>query len=396
MLRCAAAGWARERARKAQGNEAVSEDGDDEYDGSVGEGVIAPEKLQAITEQPAEVKRRVKALKKLLHKAIGIETEYYQEIFEIEKKYEARYADLWDMRKKIISAAVEPTDEDCEWPFDDDLQELQLAASLSSQAQINKNEKEDGDTSKDSGMTTEVKGIPKFWLKVLLHNSLTSEMITDNDQPILSHLDDVRCKLVTDDESGFVLEFHFSPNEYFSNECLTKQYFFNQKPPADNPLDYDGPEISRCNGCTINWKPGKNVTIKVMKKVKKHKNRKDVRTVTKTVKRDSFFNFFDPPKESLTEPDLDEEVVDLLHEDFKIGHHLREYVIPRAVLFFTGEALETDLEDDDDDEDEDNDDFDNDEVDSDDGEDDNPKLKQQHPRTKKGGSNEKPPECQQS
>uniref|UniRef100_A0A183TDU7 Nucleosome assembly protein 1-like 1 n=1 Tax=Schistocephalus solidus TaxID=70667 RepID=A0A183TDU7_SCHSO len=212
------------------------------------------------------------------------------------------------------------------------------------------------DTSKEGSMATEVKGIPKFWLDVLLNNSLISEMITENDQPILHHLDDIRCKL------GFVLEFHFSPNEYFSNECLTKQYFFNKRPPADNPLDYDGPEITRCNGCTINWKPGKNVTIKVMKKVKKHKNRKDIRTVTKTVKRDSFFNFFDPPKECLSEPDLDEEVVELLHEDFKIGHHLREYVIPRAVLYFTGEL------EDDDDEDEDNDDFDDDEVDSDDGE----------------------------
>ena len=57
-----------------------------------------------------------------------------------------------------------------------------------------------------------------------------------------------------------------------------------------------GPEIFKCKGCTINWKePGKNLTVKTVKKKQKHKSKGNVRTITKQVKNDSFFNFFDPP-----------------------------------------------------------------------------------------------------
>lgn len=48
--------------------------------------------------------------------------------------------------------------------------------------------------------------------------------------------------------------------------------------------------------CQIDWKRGKNVTLKTIKKKQKHKGRGTVRTVTKTVSNDSFFNFFSPPE----------------------------------------------------------------------------------------------------
>lgn len=48
--------------------------------------------------------------------------------------------------------------------------------------------------------------------------------------------------------------------------------------------------------CTIDWVKGKNVTLKTIKKKQKHKGRGTVRTVTKTVPNDSFFNFFTPPE----------------------------------------------------------------------------------------------------
>ena len=40
------------------------------------------------------------------------------------------------------------------------------------------------------------------------------------------------------------------------------------------------------------------------------------------------------------EPDEDTEA--LLAADFEIGHFIRERIVPRAVLYFTGEALEDD------------------------------------------------------
>merc|ERR1719225_2007875 len=63
----------------------------------------------------------------------------------------------------------------------------------------------------------------------------------------------------------------------------------------DDPFSFEGPEIYKCKGCTIDWKKGKNLTVKQVKKKQKHKNKGSVRTITKQVKADSFFNFFDPP-----------------------------------------------------------------------------------------------------
>lgn len=51
-----------------------------------------------------------------------------------------------------------------------------------------------------------------------------------------------------------------------------------------------------CVRCEIDWKKGKDVTVKTIKKKQKHKGRGTVRTVTKQVPNDSFFNFFNPIK----------------------------------------------------------------------------------------------------
>ena len=48
----------------------------------------------------------------------------------------------------------------------------------------------------------------------------------------------------------------------------------------------------------------------------------------------------------------------LLTVDFEIGHYIRERIVPRAVLFFTGEALDEESDYDEDEEDEDDDDDD--------------------------------------
>lgn len=40
--------------------------------------------------------------------------------------------------------------------------------------------------------------------------------------------------------------------------------------------------------------------------------------------------------------EMDEDTQALLTADFEIGHYIRERIIPRAVLFYTGEALDDD------------------------------------------------------
>lgn len=119
------------------------------------------------------------------------------------------------------------------------------------------------------------------------------------------------------------------------------------EPDDDDPFGFEGPEIIKCHGCTINWNKGKDITKKTVKKKQKHKNRGVVRTVTKVVENDSFFNFFAPPTipDNINAADVDEDVRNLITSDFEIGHYIRDRVVPRAVLYFTGEAVE-DNEDD--------------------------------------------------
>merc|ERR1712110_361599 len=142
---------------------------------------------------------------------------------------------------------------------------------------------------------------------------------------------------------AFTLHFHFHANDFFTNTVLTKEYHMKCEPSEDDPFSFEGPEIYKCTGCAVNWKQGKNLTVKTVKKKQKHKSKGNVRTITKQVKNDSFFNFFDPPPlPEDPEAEVDAETQELLTADFEIGHYIRERIIPRAVLFFTGEVLEED------------------------------------------------------
>ncbi|MEE6509042.1 hypothetical protein FKM82_023903 [Ascaphus truei] len=75
-------------------------------------------------------------------------------------------------------------------------------------------------------------------------------------------------------------------------------------------------------------------------KKQKHKGRDTVGTITKQVPNESFFNFFSPVKVSGDGEELDEDTEYCLAADFELGHLFRERIVPRAVLYFTGEAIE--------------------------------------------------------
>lgn len=90
---------------------------------------------------------------------------------------------------------------------------------------------------------------------------------------------------------------------------------------------------------------------------------KQTRIVKKTVPTESFFNFFSPPKAPSDEDDdAASDIEERLELDYQLGEDIKEKLIPRAIDWFTGEALafeeldEDDMEDFDDDEDEDEED----------------------------------------
>ncbi|XP_041365845.1 nucleosome assembly protein 1-like 1-A isoform X2 [Gigantopelta aegis] len=290
---------------------------------------------------PKVVKRRIKAMKKLQFDIVNVESDFYKEVHTLECKYAAKYASMFAKRKEILLGTVEPTDEEADWPSDeedkdDDLPDLKQKAVLEDKTDEEKKENEDKDKEDD-----DVKGIPHFWLTVFKNVDMLSEMVQDHDEPILEHLQDIQVKFWESDPVGFTLEFYFSPNEYFKETVLTKQYTMRFEPDPTDPLSYEGPEIIKCKGCTITWNTGKNITVRVVKKKQKHKGRGTTRTVTKTIQNDSFFNFFNPPTvPEGEEGDMDEDLEALLAADFEIGHFIRERIIPKAVLYFTGEALD--------------------------------------------------------
>eukprot|EP00775_Hariotina_reticulata_P013193 gene13193-13324_t len=312
------------------------------------------------------LRARVEQLKTVQEQHTELEKAFRKERLELEEKFAKLYAPLYMERAAIVNGEKEvPLPEGAE--------------------------------------ADDTKGIPGFWATVLARAEL---VLSDKDADALTYLTDVTTENITgtskqpvDEEGaekevetvGFKLSFHFKQNPYFHNTVLTKSYFM---------LDDDEPVLERSHGTAIDWKPGKNLTVKVMKKKPKKGARPDAKPQTKLEPVESFFNFFSPPQIPEDDADLDGEEMEALHEeieaDFDAGDTIRSKLIPHAVAWFTGEALEDEgigMFDGDEDEDEDEDDEDE--------EDDAPPRK---PRGKgKGGGagaaagapGEQPQECKQ-
>ena len=125
---------------------------------------------------------------------------------------------------------------------------------------------------------------------------------------------------------------------------------FIKNPPNDPPYDLIIVEYFG-SPCYIGFGQLLNAPVAIIissKKVKKGPQAGQF--VTKVVTNDSFFNYFDPTEKVL---DDDVENEEALHTDFEIGQIIRDQIIPRAVLFYTGEAADDDDDFFEDDEDED-------------------------------------------
>ncbi|XP_052855467.1 nucleosome assembly protein 1-like 1 [Drosophila gunungcola] len=152
---------------------------------------------------------------------------------------------------------------------------------------------------------------------------MITDMIKKHDEPALRRLIDVTVRY--DVGHAFKLEFHFELNQFFDNSVLTKKYFLRSSIDQNDPFAYEGHEVKSCQGCDIDWKDKMNLTVKT-------NNNTPV---------ESFFNFFNSPQTSINNEDDDEyEEAKALQADYKIGHFLRIRVIPKAVLYFTGDIVD--------------------------------------------------------
>ncbi|KAI0167062.1 nucleosome assembly protein [Hypoxylon sp. FL1284] len=315
---------------------------------------------------PANVRRRVAGLKGIQKDHSKLEAEFQEEVLQLEKKYFAKFTPLYEQRASIINGKDEPTDDQVKAGEEDNEEDEEAKA-------------EKADTAATEA-TENVKGIPEFWLSAMKNQISLAEMITDRDEAALRYLTDIRMEYL--DKPGFRLIFEFAENSFFTNKTITKTYFYQNESGYGGDFIYDHAE-----GDKIEWKENQDLTVRIESKKQRNKNTKQTRIVKKTVPTESFFNFFSPPK-APTDDDDDaaSDIEERLELDYQLGEDIKEKLIPRAIDWFTGEALAfeelDDLEDEqfDEDEDEDDDlseDRDDDEEEESDDDDDGAKPKQE-------------------
>ncbi|XP_068343685.1 nucleosome assembly protein 1;2-like isoform X1 [Pyrus communis] len=320
------------------------------------------------------VRKRVDVLREIQTQHDELEAKFFEERAALEAKYQKLYQPLYTKRYEIVNCVVE-------------------AEGVTNEA-----------ATTEEGEDSEEKGVPDFWLNAMKNNEVLAEEISERDEGALKYLRDIKWFRI-DNPKGFKLEFYFDTNPYFKNSILTKTYHM---------IDENEPILEKAIGTEIEWYPSKCLTQKLLKK-KPKKGSKNAKPITRTENCESFFNFFSPPQVPEDDEDIDEDVAEELQNqmenDYDIGSTIRDKIIPHAVSWYTGEAIEGedfgDLEEDEEDEDEDDeeeDEDDEDEEDEEDDEDDEDEAKtkkktsashKKSARAPTGEQGERPPECKQ-
>ena len=285
---------------------------------------------------------------------------YSEERRQLEEKYEKLYAPLYNSRKEIVTGEKEYSD------CDEDLKK-----------EIEALPKDDASPS----------GVPDFWLVAMKNIEDLAEEISERDEACLSALVDVQTgKLEGEDEDGdemvgFYLRFYFKENAFFTNQTIEKRYHMEDD-SEDAVLNY-----IVCDD--IDWKPGKNLTVKVLRK-KPKPGAKNQKPITKTEPCESFFTFFYPPEvpdedeqENMTEEEV-EDLQEQMENDYAIGSLIATALVPNAVDHFLGLHLEDDEDEDEEEGEEDAEYGESIDGDSDDEEDDDDRRRRRRRRRKRG------------
>ncbi|CAI6372976.1 unnamed protein product [Macrosiphum euphorbiae] len=225
-----------------------------------------------------EVKKRVRALKRLILAEHEIKLRFNAEVHLLQLKYQKVYEPYINKQTDIIQGNHEPTKGEYSSSDEDDVQ-------VPRYDELGKIGLESKETSRQ-----EPKGIPDFWLMYMENSYKFKSHILPHDQQIIRHLSDIRCNQ-SEEYIGYTLEFHFTPNEWFTNNVLTLKF---EECPPDNIFDsvkcygLDYAIGYKLTGCEINWNEGKNVT----QQIKNVTLEGTEVPFNKTVEYPSFFNLF--------------------------------------------------------------------------------------------------------
>ncbi|XP_046998160.1 nucleosome assembly protein 1-like 4 [Schistocerca americana] len=246
---------------------------------------------------PGAVRRRVRHLRYLQLGLAYLRAAFDKEVFQLQRRYHALLQPLRECRRLIAAGLAEPTAEEC-------------AGAAAEDAEA-----------------PPVSGIPNFWLRALRNSLTVGPLITERDAEVLRHLVDIRVVMEDREQPGFRLEFHFAPNDYIADSVLTKEFDVSFDPEPEDPLCGGGMRIVAMRGSGVTWKsPEADVT----------RHPRSGRTC------DSCFHFFARDAPAGTS---DDDELDAWERDVDVGLHLQSSLVPRAVLFYTGEAAQTDYSD---------------------------------------------------
>lgn len=207
---------------------------------------------------PTQVKKRVAGLKGIQKEHSKLEAEFQEEVLQLEKKYFAKFTPLYEKRAEIINGKAEPTEQEIEAGEEDEEEDEDAEKPEGTDAAAEKE--------KSAESNEDVSGIPEFWLSAMKNQISLAEMITDRDEQALKHLIDIRMEYL--DKPGFRLIFEFAENEFFTNKTITKTYYYQNESGYGGDFIYDHAE-----GDKINWKEGKDLTVRVEQKKQRNKSK---------------------------------------------------------------------------------------------------------------------------
>ena len=149
----------------------------------------------------------------------------------------------------------------------------------------------------DVAYLKDTQGIPDFWQKAILNNQMMLQYIREKDRDTLNYITNVTT-VETLEPPTITVNLTFKENEYFTNQVLSLKARFR---------DDDKQEVVETEGTVIDWKDGKDLTKKKIKKKQKNKKTGETRQIVKTVDAQSFFRCFESRKAPEKDSDSDEE-----------------------------------------------------------------------------------------
>jgi len=212
---------------------------------------------------PAPVRNRVTGLKGIQKDHAKLEAEFQEEVLQLEKKYFAKFTPLYQKRSAIVNGESEPTEAEVEAGKDEEEDEDDVP-------------EDEKPAAGESTMPEDAKGIPEFWLTAMKNQISLAELITDRDEDALKALIDIRMEYL--EKPGFRLIFEFAANDFFTNKTISKTYFYREDTGYGGDFIYDHAE-----GDKIEWKAGKDLTVRVESKKQRNKSKSSSMLAPSTV-----------------------------------------------------------------------------------------------------------------